>query len=638
MLRNFGGESYVRRLLAIGAVAVAILAAFALGLGSDLPRVSAAPANPIPVIELGPVAPTALGCKLGPAFGFCEQVPGTTGPNAQFSVSFSAAANSVAVSLAPIAGFPANFAAGDFTITSNTCTGNFAAAQSCNFAVAFSPTTTGLREAAIDITDAASDSLAINIQGTGSQLALTPPPVISGCGSIAPNANAFWYCPENIGVVSTAQQFTLATGSGATGVNVSLQPIAGLESEFAASDFTVETTTCTGALGPNGTCAVDVAFTPTVAGMRSAALTATDSNGDSTTIYLEGPTASGIGFGTALTFGYSSNSTAPCALAKLFSYCNTPVGGIYPAKTYQLQNISGTQVTGLSVPTGSVIAQGATAPDFAVQSSSCTSVLASGASCNVTVAFTPTASGLRQGTVVITDAQGDIGTLNLAGVGDNYSIATQLPTELSAIPGGTATFNATLTPDNILGMNGEQVTFSCPTNLPTNTSCAVAPCPATITPGAPVSVTMALVTSSALIVAPVPAAGCSSYGPSSAEMIGAPPAERPGPPSAGPTLAARGSPFYPALLVLAGFGAIGLLVAAFAMPGNGASRRRVLLLACAGLTVAILAGCHHHKATVTTATPTGTTALTFQGAALDANGNPLNAARSFSATLDVVTK
>lgn len=625
--------------LAIGAVTVAILAAFALLSGSDLPRVSAAQSNPFPVIQLGPVTPTALGCKLGPAFGFCEQVPGTTGPTVQYDISFSGVANSVAVSLAPITGLSGDFAAGDFTITSNSCTGNFAANQSCNFAVAFSPTTTGLRQATIDVTDNAGDSLAINVQGTGSQLALAPPPVVTGCGIIAPKANAFWYCSEGVGAMSASQQFTLSTGAGATGITISPQPISGLESEFAANDFTIESTTCTGALAPNGTCAIDVAFTPTADGMRSAALTATDSNGDSTTIYLQGPTTSGIGFGTGLTFGYASTSTAPCALSKLLSFCNTPIGGIAPTKTYELQNTSGTQITGLSVPTGSVIAQGSTAPDFTVQNTSCASVLAAGASCNITVAFTPTASGLRQGAIVINDAQGDRTAINLAGVGDDYSVTTQLPTEVSVIPGNTATFNATLTPDNVLGMNGEQVTFTCPTNLPTNTSCAVTPCPATITPGTPVSVQMVLVTSSIKTVAPVPTAGCSSYGPSQSVIIGAPPTSGPGTPGAAGEPTNKSSPLYPALLVFAAFGVVGLLAAKLAAPRNPLSRKRVpLFFAGIGLAAAILAGCHHHTPTNTSATPTGLTNLTFQATALDANGNSLNAARSFQGTLDVVKK
>jgi len=646
MLRNLRGESYVRRLLAIGAVMVAILAAFALGSNSALPRVSAAPASPGNLV-LG-VLPPLDGCRLGPAlFTFCDQAPGSISEWQLFFVSPKAEVSGVAFSVGPVPGLSANYAAGDFTVTSTPppqittngvpCFGTLQANQACVIFVAFSPTTTGLRQAQITVSDSAGDSLPINVEGTGTQLVFSLPSGIVTSQSCNPTPlidNAFAFCTAAIGTTSATQEFTLSSGAnGSTGVNVALAPIPGLESEFAATDFTIESTTCTGALPANGTCTVGVAFTPTAAGARSAALTATDSSGDSTLIYLSGRTTSGLGFS-----GIAQPFSANCQIVNSFDYCNLPVGGISSVRTFKFENTSGTQITGLSVPKGSVFAQGGTASDFTVQSTSCSSVLASGAMCNIGVAFTPTVSGLRQGAIVITDAQGDVATLNLAGYGDDYSITTQLPTELSVIPGGTVTFNATLTPDNVFGMNGEQVTFTCPTSLPTDTSCAVTPCPAMITPGTPVSVQMTIITSSAKVITPPLTAGCSSYGPSSAEFISAPPPEHPATPSPG-TAVNKSSALYISLIVLAALGAIGLAMAAIAAPAGAASRRRIsVLIAGAGLAAAMLAGCHHHGATVTDATPIGETVLTFQGTALDSSGNSLNAARSFQATLDVVTK
>ncbi len=616
---------------------VLILTAFALARGG-LREVLAASSSGETVIGLGLVTPSSRGCQLGPAYGFCEQVPGTTGSNVEFTVQFTAAVSSVSVSLAPIAGLSANFAAGDFTISNNTCSGNFSPPQTCTFAVAFSPTATGLRQSAIHVTDAAGDTLAVNIQGIGSQLALAPPPLITTCGVATEFGSAYTYCPEDVGTVSAVQQFTLVSGSGATGVNVALTAVPGLESEFAAGDFTVENTTCTGALAGNGSCTIGVAFTPGTAGMRSAALTATDSNGDTTTIYLAGATTSGITFASSFS-GFGLSNPAPCAQLNIFDFCNLPVGGVsVQSDSFTLQNDSGTQITGLSVPKGSVIAQGASAPDFAVQSSSCTSVLPANASCNVIVAFTPTTSGLRQGAIVITDAQGDVATVNLAGYGDDYNIATQLPTEITVIPGGTATFNATLTPDNVFGMNGEQVTFVCPSALPANTSCVTTPCPAAITPGTPVSVKVTFVTSSAILVAPPPTSGCSSYRPSTGATSILPPASQfPSPGARGGP--ARSSPLYPGILVFAAAGAIGLLAIGFAAaPIAGRRRRAALIVMCAGLAAAILTGCHHGKPAITTATTTGATNLTVSGNALDANGSSLNTSRQFQVTLDVETK
>ncbi|MGH9687727.1 MAG: choice-of-anchor D domain-containing protein [Candidatus Acidiferrales bacterium] len=613
---------------AIGAVTLAILAAFAL---ARWPATAHAASNPGNLVLASTVNPQ--GCALGPAFTFCDSPQGVAGPDVQFNIQAESAVTGVTVSLAAIPGLSANFADGDFLIGSNTCTGNLAANQQCQVSVAFSPTMTGLRQAAITVTDAAGDTLIINLEGTGSQLALAPPIEPACTPAVLPD-NAYTYCAAAIGTATPAvETFTLGSGGPATGVNVALAPISGLESEFAASDFTIESTTCGGALAPGGSCTVGVGFTPTAAGLRSAKLTATDPSGDTSTIYLAGPATSGLVFSSV-----SPGNGIPCGETNPLIFCNMPEGGLSAPITLNFLNSSGTQITGLSVPTGSVIAQGATAPDFTVQSSSCTSVLPAGATCGISVAFTPTASGLRQGAIVVTDAQGDVAGVNLAGYGDNYSIATQLPTEISVKPGSTATFTATLTPDNVLGMNGEQISFVCPSNLPTNTSCAATPCPATITPGMPVSVKVALITSSATVVAPIPSAGCSSYGPSVIDPSRAFPAGRPGPPIAGGR-ATRGFPLPPALPWLAAFGGTGLLIVGIATLGSAPARRRVaVVFVCAGLAAAILAGCHHGSAAITTATPTGLTNLTVLGNAVDANGNSLNTARSFQFTLDVVTK
>jgi Cep192 domain 4 len=579
------------------------------------------------------------GCPLGPAYTFCDQPPGTASQPETFVINNPSAVTGVAVALGPIPGLTAGFAAGDFTISGNTCTGSIAANLQCEIQVEFSPSATGLREAALTVTDSQGDSLSINIEGTGSNLALASPP-----GSTGPADNSFNYGGVTVGTISGAQTFTVTAGAALTQINISAAAIPGLESEFASGGLDFSITNNCSALAAGGTCTATVEFTPTAVGLRSAALVATDSEGNSSTIYLSGYGVngpSGITESPALFFPFvmPGSNPATCSRANYFGFCTMPAGGVSETNTFTLQNTSGTQITGLSVPTGSVIAKGATSPDFTVRSTSCATVLASGAACNINVAFTPTTTGLRQGAIVITDAQGDSTAVNLAGYGDDYSIATQLPTEISVIPGGTATFSATLTPDNVFGMDGEQVSFTCPTNLPTNTSCAVTPCPAMITPGTTVSVQMVLVTSSAKLVAPPPTTGCTSYGPSQTAFVGAPPSDGPGAPAAAGASTNKGSPLYRVLLVFSAFGAVGLLMTLFAASGNaGSSKRLPLMFACVGMVAAILTGCHHHTSLNTTATPVGANILTFRATALDASGNPLNAARSFQATLDVVAK
>ena len=94
-----------------------------------------------------------------------------------------------------------------------------------------------------------------------------------------------------------------------------------------------------------------------------------------------------------------------------------------------------------------------------------------------------------------------------------------------------------------------------------------------------------------------------------------------------------------AAVFFAALGATGMLFLGLsALPEISRRKRAALIVACGGLAAAILAGCHHGKPAVTTATPTGATNLSISGNALDVNGNSLNTSRQFQVTLDVVTK
>ncbi|MGD0955717.1 MAG: choice-of-anchor D domain-containing protein [Candidatus Acidiferrales bacterium] len=606
----------MRRLLVFCAVAVMIFAALAALRLNHVATVSAAGGQGS--LALFSADPDEEGCPLGPTFTFCDQIlGGLPGPQAGFHITATSAVSSLSVSFAAISGMASNFAVGDFTVAGNTCTGGLAAGQQCVVDVAFSPTAAGLRAAALTVTDAAGDTLAINIEGTGRNLAMSPPPAPACI-----QGNAYTYCNEAVGGASSAETFTLNARSAVTGMTVSLVPISGLSSEFAAGDFTIAGTTCTGALAALASCTVSVEFTPKEAGLRAAALTATDSNGDTTAIYLAGQTTTGLAFPLPLP---STNAFA-CARVNLRGFCSEPQGGTTATNTFTVTNISGAQITGLTI-TPPVTPPTPPPPpaEFTVTGTSCVSTLAAGASCTINVAFTPQGTGLRQGTIAVTDTQGDVAGFNLAGVGDDYNLqlAASQQQEVTIVQGGTATFNGVVNPDGVFGQNGEQVTFACPTTLPVNTSCVITPCPAKITPGTPATFQMVLVTSTQKVVAPIPpqGTGCASYGPpGTTEMLPAPDSSPRAPHF--PTL-------LPALPEWAVLCAIALLIACLTvLAGGGRSRKRVpLVFAVAGIAAAALTGCHHSSMVGSPATPVGTTTMTFQAPALDANGNPLNASR-----------
>ena len=599
----------MRRLAAVCAVAVAVVAALAALRLDRPPAVSAATNNLAPLT----IQRQEAGCPLGPGFTFCDRAPGTASPFARFEVANFAAVSSVTATLAAVPGLTANFTAGDFTSTGNTCTGNLTSGQNCEVDIEFTPTTTGLREAALTVADAGGDKVVFVLMGTGDNLALDPPAGPTGYDS------AYEFETEPVGGASAPHPVTVSAGAVETGINVSFLPITGLSSEFSAGDFTLVNTNCTGALSAGGSCTLDIKFTPTAAGLRTAALTATDSNGDTTTLILAGRTSVNLVFGQAFV------NPPACLVEQQAGFCNEPSGGTTAANTYTLHNGSGAQITGLAI-TPAIPANPPTAPpgDFTVQSTTCTTTLAANQDCSVNVEFTPQGTGVRQGVLTATDAQGDSGSFNLQGVGSDYQLALQAgqATEVTVIPGGTAVFNAQVTADSIFGSRGEQVQFACPTNLPAFSTCAFSPCPMQITPGTTTKFTITIVTSSKAKIAP-PVTSCPGPG---AGFVA--------PQMRAPNGAIRFAPAawsrFPALALLA----VALALLALAARSRGAR----IALASAGFAAIIFAGCGGHNTTPTETTPTGSTTMTIIGNALDASGNPINASRPMQFTLDVVSK
>lgn len=617
----------MRRLLAICAVTLTVLAAFAAARLDRVATVSAAggPSNLV-LFE----AQSTGGCPLGPAYTFCDQVTGTQGSTEVFFVNNSSAVTGLAVSLQPVPGLATNLAPGDFTIASNSCTASLAANVQCEIGVAFSPTTAGLRTAALTVTDAGGDTLAFNIAGTGKNLALAPP----GDSCPLPD-NAFLFCPQPVGGASSPAAFTLTAGAAATGVILSFQAIPGLSSEFGTGDFTIASTTCTGALAANASCTIDVEFTPKTAGLRSATLTATDADGDTTAIYLAGNTTSGLAFDTV----EPGSNPAACARVNFFGYCNQPTSGSTPSTTFTLTNTSGTQVTGLTIAPPLNTTQPPPPPtNFSVTGTSCATTLAANASCTINVAFTPLATGLQQGSVVVTDTAGDIAAINLSGTGDDFNllIVAGQSQELTVSQGNTATFMAQLTADGVFGQNGETVSLVCPTALPEFTTCAFTPCPITPIVGGSVPFKILIATSTATVLTPPVPNPCDS-----------PPASM-APGARGPNGILRFATNreeqalqFPALLAILatialatiGFSSMGALPLT---QGPRARWARVALVFVMLFGSALAACGQKSTATTSTATPIATTTMNVVASATDSSGNTINASRGLQIVLDVI--
>jgi hypothetical protein len=101
-------------------------------------------------------------------------------------------------------------------------------------------------------------------------------------------------------------------------------------------------------------------------------------------------------------------------------------------------------------------------------------VLDAGASCTISVVFSPQAAGNRSAALHVADNDpSSPQTAALAGFADDYELALQSGNTdtLTVIQGSTANYNLAVVPDNTFSGT---VTIQCPVNLPLDASCALA--------------------------------------------------------------------------------------------------------------------------------------------------------------------
>ncbi|GAA2022046.1 hypothetical protein GCM10009839_19110 [Catenulispora yoronensis] len=282
---------------------------------------------------------------------------------------------------------------GAATITNSTATGTQAPGAIYSCGVGFT------------LTDGGGNS---GIFGGTNQCQMFPPtfpPYLPDNGSnlsISPSALGFGSVVT--GSSSAAQAVTI-TNTGTASAPVS---------SIAASGDFGQTNNCGSSLAAGANCTISVTFTPSAAGNRSGNLTVTAS-GITSTVPLSG---TGVAPGPILAANPSS-LTFPTTLS----------GSSSATQTATVTNTGTTAAT-----VSSVAATG----DFS-QTNNC-ATLAVGASCTVTVKFTPTASGTRSGAVTITsNANNNPVSIALTGSGVDSStnIALHQPATASSQVNGT---------------------------------------------------------------------------------------------------------------------------------------------------------------------------------------------------------
>ena len=211
---------------------------------------------------------------------------------------------------------------------------------------------------------------------------------------------------------TSATQTETVTNTGTGNLTISAVTISGTN----ASDFAKSADTCTGAtVIPNGSCAVSVTFKPSAAGTRTASLTIADNALNSPqTVSLSGTGTAASLSATSLSFGAQLLGGSSLKAVTLRNLGSTPLS---------ISSLSVLSIAPLTPP-------GAGAADFTIQSSSCVAggSVAGLASCTITVAFKPTAAGVRSATLVIADSDpSSPQTVNLRGMGTAVLLSATFP-------------------------------------------------------------------------------------------------------------------------------------------------------------------------------------------------------------------
>jgi hypothetical protein len=375
-----------------------VFAPTASGIRSAIVSVSdSASASPqsVPLTGTG-IAPVV---SLSPAsITFANQAVGTSGPVSVLTLSNTGNAtltiNSIGVT---------GTNSGDFT-QNNTCGTSLAEGTSCSISVLFTPLAAGTRQATISVVDnAAGSPQTASLIGVGA------------AASVSFSTSNLTFGNTTVGTTSLPGGVTLFN-TGNAALSVASVTITGAN----AGDF-AQSNNCTPSVGAGGNCTISVAFSPSVAGTRSAAILVADSATGS-------PQSVGLN-GTGTTGGPSA-SISPLNL----TFSSQNISTTSPAQTVTLTN-PGSATLSLN----SIVASG----DYS-QTNNCGASLPAAGSCAVQVTFSPSATGTRSGYITFSDNDpSTLQTVTLSGAGTAPSTTVSIvPVQASVTPGQSAQFQA----------------------------------------------------------------------------------------------------------------------------------------------------------------------------------------------------
>ncbi|HLY63749.1 MAG TPA: choice-of-anchor D domain-containing protein [Terriglobia bacterium] len=406
-----------------------------------------APNSPQIVVLTGTGATLAV--TLSPtSLSFGNQAVGTTGPPQNINLTNNGNVPLIISSVSTTSNFG----------ETNQCPSSVAPQTSCTIAVAFAPTASGSMTGTLTILDNAPNSpQTVALTGTG----------ISPAVTLSPTSLTFG--KQNVGSTSAAETITL-TNNGGAALTVSGIAVTG--------DF-AQTNTCGSSVAAGTNCTITVTFSPTAQGARTGILTITDNS-------------NGVA-GSTQTVALSGSGTGP---AVNLAPASVTFSGQLVNSTSAAQSVTLTNSGAATLTVAGIVAGG----DYA-QTNTCGSSVAAGASCTISVTFSPTAAGSRAGTLTITDnGVGSPQTVTLSGMGTDFNVETAPGSSAAATvtAGGTANFNLSFS--GTAGFNGA-VELTC-SGAPALASCSITPSSLTLSGTTPTNTTVSVTTTARGIIPP----------------------------------------------------------------------------------------------------------------------------------------
>ena len=265
-----------------------------------------------------------------------------------------------------------------YTTTEN-CPDSLPVNGSCTITMVFSPTSAGTKTATVTVNDNDPDATTIALTGVGQAAAPAPAVNLSAVNLAFP--------ATNIGTTSAPRSVTLTNSGNGPLTITTITVVGGNAGDFAKA----ASSTCDNGetLAPGATCQVDVTFTPTAAGSRSATLRfATNASSSPDDVGLNG-----TGVDPNPPAQTPASSVSPAALQ--FGGESILLGTLLGTDS-ETRFVSVTSTGTAPLAIGLVTIGGNNPGDFRVVSNTCTGqMLQPGANCVIGVVFHPTALGTR---------------------------------------------------------------------------------------------------------------------------------------------------------------------------------------------------------------------------------------------------